>query len=188
MKTARPAFLRAAQSGDIVLMRLPAGERRQMGHPDGNNTTALMVASGIGWVEGVTYEWGVKENLEAVKLLLELGADVNAVDGDGRTALHGAAHKDGRMWCGSSSGMARTWMLGTVEVETVLQGACRPHLDTARLCRRLGSSRSPVRDRTSRNRRPDSSIHDGTPAARAAGQPDAELDLYYGGLQVSFES
>ena len=28
-----------------------------------------------------------------MKLLLELGAGVNAVDGDGRTALHGAAHK-----------------------------------------------------------------------------------------------
>jgi hypothetical protein len=28
-----------------------------------------------------------------VKLCLELGIDPNAVDGDGRTALHGAAHK-----------------------------------------------------------------------------------------------
>jgi hypothetical protein len=35
----------------------------------------------------------VKENFDSVRLLLELGADVNAVDGDGRTALHGAAHK-----------------------------------------------------------------------------------------------
>jgi hypothetical protein len=52
-----------------------------------------MVAAGIGWVEGVTSEISEKENLEAVKLCLDLGIDVNAADGDGRTALHGAAHK-----------------------------------------------------------------------------------------------
>src|SRR5207237_2681906 len=48
---------------------------------------------GIGWVEGITYEWGEKENVEAVKLLLDLGADVNAQADTGRVALHGAAHK-----------------------------------------------------------------------------------------------
>ena len=52
-----------------------------------------MVASGIGWVEGVTYEWSEADTLATVRLLLELGTDVDAADGDGRTALHGAAQK-----------------------------------------------------------------------------------------------
>jgi ankyrin repeat protein len=87
------AFLRASQSGDVVLMRLLLEHGVDPKIATANGTTPLMVASGIGWVEGVTNEMGRKENLEAVKLLLDLGADVNAVDGDGRTALHGAAHK-----------------------------------------------------------------------------------------------
>jgi hypothetical protein len=41
----------------------------------------LQVASGIGWVVGLTYEWSEKDNVEAVKLLLEMGADPNAVAG-----------------------------------------------------------------------------------------------------------
>jgi len=61
--------------------------------PTKNNVTALAVAAGIGWVEGVTYEWSEKDNLEAVKMCLDLGIDVNMRDGDGRAALHGAAHK-----------------------------------------------------------------------------------------------
>ena len=35
-------------------------------------------AGGIGWVEGVTYERSPKENVEAVKMLLDLGLDPNA--------------------------------------------------------------------------------------------------------------
>src|SRR5262249_52577162 len=87
------AFLRAAQSSDVVLMKLLLEHGADPKIATTNNTTPLMVASGIGWVEGVTNEWGAKENIETVKLLLDLGADVNAIDGDGRTTLHGAAHK-----------------------------------------------------------------------------------------------
>jgi ankyrin repeat protein len=87
-------FLRAAQSSDLVLMRLLLEHGADPSIPTEHNVTPLMVASGIGWVEGVTFEWSPEQNLETVKLLLELGADVNAQDTlDYRTALMGAAHK-----------------------------------------------------------------------------------------------
>lgn len=86
-------FLRAAQSGDVELMKLLLQHGADPKIPTANGDTALMVASGIGWVEGVTYEWSEADNVEAVKMCLDLGLDPNAVDGDGRTALHGAAHK-----------------------------------------------------------------------------------------------
>ena len=41
----------------------------------------------------MTNEWSREHNVQTVKQLLELGADVNARDLDGRTALMGAAHK-----------------------------------------------------------------------------------------------
>jgi len=87
-------FLRAAQSGDLVLMKLLLAHGADPRIPTFINVTPLMVASGIGWVEGVTYEWSPQETYDTVKFLLDLGADVNAQDlVDRRTALMGAAHK-----------------------------------------------------------------------------------------------
>jgi len=87
-------FLRAAQSGDIVLLKLLLEHKADPSITTENKVTPLMVASGIGWVEGVTYEWSKQLTYDTVKLLLDLGADVNAQDLlDGRTALMGAAHK-----------------------------------------------------------------------------------------------
>jgi uncharacterized protein len=87
-------FLRAAQSGDLVLMKLLAEHGADPAISTEHKVTPLMVASGIGWVEGVTYEWSPKETYDTVKFLLDQGADVNAQDTlDGRTALMGAAHK-----------------------------------------------------------------------------------------------
>jgi uncharacterized protein len=87
-------FLRAAQSSDIELMKLLLEKGADPAIPTDHGITPLMVASGIGWVEGVTYEWSPKANAETVKLLLSLGADPNAQERlDGRTALMGAAHK-----------------------------------------------------------------------------------------------
>jgi ankyrin repeat protein len=87
-------FLRAAQSGDLVLMKLLVEHGADQSIATDYNVTPLMVASGIGWVEGVTYEWSPQQTLEAVKYLLDHGANVNAQDTeDLRTALMGAAHK-----------------------------------------------------------------------------------------------
>jgi ankyrin repeat protein len=86
-------FLRAAQSGDVAVMKLLLERGANPKLTTANGDTALMVAAGIGWVEGVTFEWSEAENLGAVQMCLDLGIDPNIADGDGRTALHGAAHK-----------------------------------------------------------------------------------------------
>ncbi|MGP0075911.1 MAG: ankyrin repeat domain-containing protein [Bryobacteraceae bacterium] len=87
------AFLRASQSGDIVLMKLLLAHGADPKIDTTLHVTALQVAAGIGWVEGITYEWSPASTLEAVKMLLDLGLDPNAQADTGRTALHGAAHK-----------------------------------------------------------------------------------------------
>ena len=86
-------FLRAAQSGDVTLMKLLLAHGADPKIFTAHNVTPLSVASGIGWTEGVTFEWSEAETLEAVKMCLDLGIDPNVADEDGRTALHGAAHK-----------------------------------------------------------------------------------------------
>ncbi|MBZ5632239.1 MAG: ankyrin repeat domain-containing protein [Acidobacteriia bacterium] len=87
------AFLRASQSGDIALMKLLLAHGADPKIDTELHVTALQVAAGIGWVEGITYEWSPERTLEAVKLLLDLGLDPNAQADTGRVALHGAAHK-----------------------------------------------------------------------------------------------
>jgi uncharacterized protein len=87
------AFLRASQSGDLVLMKLLLAHGADPKIDTNLHVTALQVAAGIGWVEGITYEWSPASTLEAVKMLLDLGLDANAQADTGRTALHGAAHK-----------------------------------------------------------------------------------------------
>jgi ankyrin repeat protein len=86
-------FLRAAQSGDIPLMKLLLEHGANPKIFTAHGVTPLEVASGIGWTEGVTFEWSPEQAMEAVKMCMNLGIDVNVADEDGRTALHGAAHK-----------------------------------------------------------------------------------------------
>jgi ankyrin repeat protein len=87
------AFLRASQSGDLPLMRLLLAHGADPKIKTELGVDALQVASGIGWVEGITYEWSSKDTLEAVRMLLDLGLDPNSQAATGRVALHGAAHK-----------------------------------------------------------------------------------------------
>jgi ankyrin repeat protein len=87
------AFVRAAQSSDVDLMKLLLAHGADPKIATDFADTALTAAAGIGWVEGVTYEHSAKHNLEAIRLLLELGLDPNGANRDGRTPLMGAAMK-----------------------------------------------------------------------------------------------
>jgi len=86
-------FWRASQSSDLALMKLLLEHGADPNIATNVGVTPLQVAAGIGWVEGVTYEWSKAANVEAVKMLIALGNDPNGQAQTGRTALHGAAHK-----------------------------------------------------------------------------------------------
>ena len=180
------AFLRASQSGDLVLMKLLLARGADPKIKTELGVTALHVAAGIGWVEGITYEWSPKDTLEAVRMLLDLGLDPNAQADTGRVALHGAAHKgatevvqllvdrgarldirdygntDNR---GSKELATHTWLpvdyadgLVRVGVQSAI-----PHPETGLLLRKLMTGEGP---------------------ARAARRPHAGIDLHHRGLSV----
>jgi ankyrin repeat protein len=84
-------FWRAAQSSDIVAMRLLIEYKADPKLPIKSGDTPLMAAAGIGWAAN----WSVNAPyplIDAVKYCVELGNDVNAVDNRGYAALHGAAY------------------------------------------------------------------------------------------------
>ena len=85
-------FLLAADRSDVPLMRLLLELGADPLLPNFNNTTPLMVAAGLGTTEPLEEAGEEPEALEAVKMLLDLGADINAVDNNGDTAMHGAAY------------------------------------------------------------------------------------------------
>jgi ankyrin repeat protein len=90
MVGATPFLLAALDDNATVMRALVAGG----GDPalaTKENTTPLMAASGIGRVPA---ERHVTESgtMEAVQLALELGGDINRVNDEGNSALHGAAH------------------------------------------------------------------------------------------------
>jgi ankyrin repeat protein len=83
-------YLLAAMAGDVDVMRVLTenGANPRLAANDG--TTALMVAAGLGRYLAESRVTEVRA-LAAAKLALELGADINAVNESGNTALHGAA-------------------------------------------------------------------------------------------------
>jgi ankyrin repeat protein len=86
-------FLLASRTADAPLMRLLAelGANPLLTNEDGS--TPLMVAAGLGTNAPGEDPGTEPEVLEAVKVALELGNDLNAVDKNGETPMHGAAYK-----------------------------------------------------------------------------------------------
>ena len=85
-------FLLAADRGDVALMRLLVQLGADPLLPNARGTTPLLAAAGVGTNEPQEEAGEESEAVEAVKMLLDLGADVNTVDGNGDTAMHGAAY------------------------------------------------------------------------------------------------
>jgi uncharacterized protein len=84
-------FTRAARSADIELMHLLLDKGADPKLVGKDNQTALMVASGVAWTDHI--KGTEAQALEAVKLCVSLGLDVNAATDKGETALHGASHR-----------------------------------------------------------------------------------------------
>jgi ankyrin repeat protein len=88
-----PAFLFAAKTADLPLLKLfiDLGADPKLTNADG--TTAVIAAAGYGCLAPDEEAGTEEECLAAVEYLVKIGLDVNAVDKNGESAMHGAAYK-----------------------------------------------------------------------------------------------
>ncbi len=91
--TGQTPFLHAALAGDVETMKLLLQSKADPNIATFNGTTALAAAAGVNWVQNQTWTEGPDQLLEAVKMCVDLGQDVNAVNEMGLAPLHGAANR-----------------------------------------------------------------------------------------------
>jgi ankyrin repeat protein len=91
--TGATPFLMASKTADLPYMKLlvEVGADPLLANKD--ECTPLMAAAGIGTLAPDEEAGTEPEALAAVEYLVGLGADVNTVDKNGETAMHGAAYK-----------------------------------------------------------------------------------------------
>jgi ankyrin repeat protein len=87
-------FLLAARASDIRFMQLLLELGADPKITNADNCMPLLAAAGVGALGDGEEAAGTDEEAhEAVRMLLEAGADVNAVDNNGETVMHGAAYQ-----------------------------------------------------------------------------------------------
>jgi uncharacterized protein len=87
-------FLLAAKTCDVPFMKLLLELGADPAIPNAEGSMPIMATAGIG-VRAVGEEAGTElEVLEAIDFLMKLGANVNAKDDNGETAMHGAAYRN----------------------------------------------------------------------------------------------
>lgn len=92
--TGSTPFLLASRTGDVPLMQLLLELKADPALTNADKSSPLLAASGVGALgDGDEAAATEDEAIAAVKLLLEGGADINAVDDNGETAMHGAAYQ-----------------------------------------------------------------------------------------------
>ncbi|MCA9059729.1 MAG: ankyrin repeat domain-containing protein [Planctomycetaceae bacterium] len=87
-------FLFAADTADVPLMKLLLELGADPMIPNVDHCPPLLAAAGLGTLAPGEEAGTEEEAMAAVKLLLELGADINVVDDNGETVMHGAAYKN----------------------------------------------------------------------------------------------
>ena len=147
-----PLFL-AALSGDAEIIRVLADNGADVRLAAQGNTTTLMAAAGaVMW----RWRWTITERLgdplEAVKVVMELGADVHATNREGQTAMHAAgfAGEDdiiqflvdngAKVNVRDSSGETPWTMAMGMSPEKGNQGRYGSHQSTADLLLKLGAA------------------------------------------------
>ncbi len=87
-------LIAAASTSDVALVRtlLDLGADPKLTNAGG--TTPLLAAAGVGVGAPEEAAGSEPEALEVIEILLKVGADVNAVDRNGETAMHGAAYRN----------------------------------------------------------------------------------------------
>jgi ankyrin repeat protein len=86
-------FLLASWTRDVELMRLLAKLGADPLLANADYTTPLLAAAGVGTYSPGDDPGTDADVIEAVKLALELGNNVNAIDDNDETAMHGAAYR-----------------------------------------------------------------------------------------------
>ena len=87
-------FWLASLTADVELMKTLAALGADTTLTNVENSTALMACAGLGTRSPGEDAGTEPEVLHGVQLLLDLGADINAVDRNGETAMHAAAYKN----------------------------------------------------------------------------------------------
>ena len=89
------AFLRASLCGDLKVMKLLLAHGADPKIATSDGTTALMALAGVGYTKGFMKDVGtLDESLEAMRILIDAGIDLEASNDDQVRAIHGAAHKN----------------------------------------------------------------------------------------------
>jgi len=83
-------LMRAARAGDAAVMRLLLAKGADPKLTTKDGSTALMFAAGVGYRDKNT-RGSESEALEALRVAVEQGLDINQANTRGETALHGAA-------------------------------------------------------------------------------------------------
>lgn len=86
-------FLMASRTADLPLMKLLIANGADFRTPNSQGRTPLLAAAGVALGPEADEAASEDDAVEAVRYLLELGADINATDKEGDTIMHAAAYK-----------------------------------------------------------------------------------------------